>query len=63
MRYQPVAGVLAGMAGGTQIFLYCRTMFNIRVTVVTGDLIVCNVVFMDKTEIPIFFNPFSDIMT
>ncbi len=32
-------------------------------TVITGDLIVCDVVFVHEAEIIVFIDPFSDVMT
>ncbi len=62
MRFKPVAGMLAGVARGAQVLLYCWSMLDIGMTVITGNLIVRDVVFMHETEIIVFFNPFPDIM-
>jgi hypothetical protein len=62
MCFKPVLGMLAGMACGAQVLLYCWSMLDIGVAVVTGNLVVRDVVFMHETEIIIFFNSFPDIM-
>ena len=43
------------MAGSTQVFLDFWLMFYLGMTVIAGDLIIRNMVLMDKAEITIFF--------
>ncbi len=63
MCLQPVARMLAGMAVGAQVFFYSRGVLDIRMAVIAGNLIICNMVLMHETEIIVFFNPFPDIVT
>lgn len=62
MRCQPVLWVLAGVACGAQVLLYCWGMLDVGMAVIAGNLVVRNVVFVHETEIIIFFYPFPDVM-
>ena len=62
MSGEPVFGMLVAVACRTQIRFYLRFMFNIWVALITGYLVIGDMVLVHESKVIVFIHSFLDIM-
>jgi len=62
MSDEPVFGMLVAMARRAQIRFYLGFVFHIRVALITGYLVIGDMILMNESKVIVFINSFLDIV-